>query len=75
MITCFRTNYILSLFYPVAYMGCKLWFKDSLISLTDIDFTTELGIMEQEQVDTDLGVSDESYISTSKYDKWLNRFF
>ena len=56
-------------------MGCKLWFKDFLIPLTDIDFTTELGIMEQEQADTDLGISDESNIPRSKYDKWLNRFF
>ena len=75
MTTYLQTNYIFSLFYPIAYMGCKLWFKDSIISLTNIDFTTELGIMEQEQVNADLGISEESNISASKYDKWLNRFF
>ncbi|KJA27673.1 hypothetical protein HYPSUDRAFT_1095045 [Hypholoma sublateritium FD-334 SS-4] len=71
----FVSNYFNCLFYPIAYMGCKLWFKDSIISLTNIDFTTELGIMEQEQVNADLGISEESNISASKYDKWLNRFF
>ncbi|KAF8198023.1 amino acid permease [Pholiota molesta] len=68
----FISKYFNCLSYPVLYIGCKAWLKDRMIPLTDIDFPTELTVIEDENMLSD---TQDNTNGDSTYDKWLNSFF
>lgn len=44
----FLSNYLNCLIYPVLYFSCKAWFGDKMIPLGDIDFQTDLTLIDTE---------------------------
>lgn len=40
-----------SIVFPIAYVACKIWLRDSLVPLDSIDFRTELDKIEAEDME------------------------
>ncbi|PPQ89499.1 hypothetical protein CVT25_012171 [Psilocybe cyanescens] len=68
----FASNYLNCLIYPAFYFVCKVWLKDSVISLDAIDINSELNLIELEKDNADIQ-TDVSKLSA--YDRFLNSIF
>ncbi|KAF9474574.1 hypothetical protein BDN70DRAFT_884659 [Pholiota conissans] len=68
----FISKYFNCLLYPILYLGCKWWLKDPMIPLSDLDFQTELNIIEDEVVHSQ---TPNDATAETTYDKWLNGLF
>ncbi|KAF9445904.1 hypothetical protein P691DRAFT_777232, partial [Macrolepiota fuliginosa MF-IS2] len=59
----FLSNYLNCLIFPLAYLGCKVYFRDQFVPLDKIDLATELAIVARERV------SETHRASESRYDR------
>ncbi|KDR75338.1 hypothetical protein GALMADRAFT_249379 [Galerina marginata CBS 339.88] len=70
----FTSNYFNCIFYPLLYLGCKLWFKDTMVELDAIDIQTELDLIDIE-VEQVFAENQLDCAGLSTYDRFLNSIF
>ncbi|KAJ3511218.1 hypothetical protein NLJ89_g4227 [Agrocybe chaxingu] len=68
----FASNYLNCFIYPVLYLALKMWLKDGIIPLDDIDFESEFATIKAEEERDDYSHDD---FRGTYYDRILNALF
>ncbi|KXN90165.1 Lysine-specific permease [Leucoagaricus sp. SymC.cos] len=69
-VSSFLSNYLNCLIYPLAYLGCKIYIRDSVIPLKDMELLAELAAVNRER-----GLVHYQPQQKSWYDRILNAVF
>lgn len=64
-----------SIIFPILYIICKVWLRDTMLPLRAIDIRSELDIIKQEQIDDGHAEEAAFKASLSLYDRVLNALF